>query len=170
MIKSKNGLQKSIKIICLLIIGAILWWGFGPVRLKADISQYGEQKIKITGVLENEFYITPNELAQMKLTYVTATGRSAKAGHVKAVGPTMQTFLKQYGRKVSDFKQVKVYASDDYSTVLVDSLREKEIVLAIAAGSEPLEEYQWPLRLVIPKDDPSRWIRLIEEMEFTLKE
>lgn len=168
--------RKKVKwkktIICLVIIAAVaivLRIGFGPAILWADISDYGKEKIFVTGLTKEDFYITPKELSKMKMTSVTTTGKSQKAGTVKGIGPTMETFLAEYGKSVEDFKQVKFYASDDYTTVLVNTLQEREVVLSIANGREPLEEYQRPLRIVIPNEDSGKWIRLVIKIEFTAK-
>lgn len=156
-------------IVIIAVVAVVVRIGFGPAILWADISEYENEKILVTGLTEEDFYITPKDLSKLKLTSVTATGKSQKAGTVNGLGPTMETFLAQYGKKVSDFKQVKFSASDDYTAVLVNSLQEKEVVLSIAKGMKPLEKYQRPLRIVIPNEDSGKWIRLVVKMEFTPK-
>lgn len=168
--KSKKSLKKAIiGIVIIAAIMVIFRVSFGSAILWANISEYENKKVLVTGLTKEDFYITPKELSKMKMVSVTAKGSSAKAGTVKGIGPTMETFLKKYGKTVDDFKQVKFYASDDYTTVLVKTLHEKEVILSIAKGREPLDEYQRPLRIVIPDEDSGKWIRLVTKMEFTAK-
>ena len=106
----------------------------------------------------------------MECTSATATGKSAKAGTVQAYGPTLETFLAQYGKTLDEFKSVKFYASDDYTVTLGRVTWEKyDVILSVAEGSKPLPEYQWPLRILIPGGDSGNWVRLVTKIEFTYK-
>lgn len=173
--KKKAG-KPAVKIVLVIIIAFVVAAGIriaaGPPILLADISAYENEKILISGLTEEDFYVTPAELARLPLTNVTAQGKSEKAGTVSGIGPTLDVFLEAYGDGATrdDFKQVKFYASDEYTTVLVKTLEEKEIVLSIANGREALEEWQQPLRIVIPEEDSGKWIRLVTEIEFTEKD
>lgn len=171
-IKKPRVLEKVIAIIAIIIVlGAGLRIGLGPTILWADISSYANEQILVTG-LGDDFYVTPAELAELPLEEVTAVGQTEKAGTVNGVGPTLDTFLEYYGDGATkeDFKQVKFYASDNYTTALVRTLQEGEIVLSIANGKDPLYEEQQPLRIVIPGEDSGTWIRLVTTIEFTPKD
>lgn len=134
---------------------------------KADISAYSDQQILISGLLEEDFYVTPAQLAELKCVSTTTTGNTAKAGTVKAYGPTLETFLAQYGKKLSDFKAIRFKASDDYSVTIGKASWEKyDVILSIASGSDPLDEWQQPLRIVIPGGDSGNWIRLVTRIDF----
>lgn len=138
---------------------------------KADISAYSDQQILITGLLEEDFYITPGELAELKCVSATAQGKTEKAGTVKGYGPTLETFLAQYGVTLDELKSVKFFAADGYTVTLGRVTWEKhDIILSIANGKEPLDEQHRPLRLVIPGGESGTWTYLIQEIQFTYKE
>lgn len=158
--------MRKIRCVILALLCLLLLAGCGT----ADISAYGDSQILITGLTEEDFYITPNELMAMECTSATATGKSAKAGTVQAYGPTLETFLAQYGKTLDEFKSVKFYASDDYTVTLGRVTWEKyDVILSVAEGSKPLPEYQWPLRILIPGGDSGNWVRLVTKIEFTYK-
>lgn len=147
-------------VLCLLAAGLA---GCGT----ADISAYADTQILVTGLLEEDFYITPAELAELKCVSTTTTGNTAKAGTVQAYGPTLETFLAQYGKELSDFKAIRFCASDDYNITIGRASWDKyDVILSIAQGSKPLDEWQRPLRVVIPGGDSGNWIRLVEEINF----
>lgn len=138
---------------------------------KADISEYENEKIQIVGLLEEDFYITPGELAELECIETVAHGKTAKAGTVEAYGPTLETFLAQYGKSLDEFYSVKFYAKDDYTVTLGKQTFEKcDVILSIARGSEPLYEGQQPLRIVIPEADSGKWTYMITEIQFTYQE
>lgn len=134
---------------------------------KADISEYGDTPITISGLSDEEFDITPNELAKLKNDSASASGKSAKAGTVSATGPLLETFLGQYGKSISDFSKIRFIADDGYRVVLSG---EKETnfsaILAISNGSEALPLEHRPLRLVNPKTDSGTWVYAIVRIEF----
>lgn len=134
----------------------------------ADISDYENQEILITGLEEEDFSITPGELMEMKCVSATAEGQSEKAGTVHAYGPTLKTFLEQYGRSLEEFKSIRFTASDDYVVTLGKvSWENYEIILSIADGSDALPDYQQPLRVVIPGGQSGNWVRSVVTIEFT---
>lgn len=170
-IKKPRVLEKTIAVIVLIAVVAFgLRVGLGPTILWADISAYENEQILVTG-LGDDFYVTPKELAKLPLETVTATGQTQKAGTVSGIGPSMDTFLEVYGNgaEKEDFKQVKFYAKDNYTTALVRSFQEGEIILSIASGNSPLHEGQQPLRIVIPGEDSGTWIYMVTAIEFTRK-
>lgn len=146
------------------LVLAVLISGCSP-KIKVDTSGYGDDPILVKGVLDEDFNITPNELA--KLDLITATAQNKKDGTVKAIGPTMDTFLAQYGKKPADFSRVVLRARDGF-------IRELELpfnyvlVMSIADGSGkvPLNDDQYPLRFVVPDDNRGKGIRMVIEMEF----
>lgn len=150
-------------ILSLLLILALL-----PGCGKADISDYADRKILITGLLDEDFYVTPGELSQLECVSATARENSEKAGTVHAYGPTLETFLAQYGVSLDQLKSVKVKAEDGYSITLGRVTWDKyDVILSIAAGSRPLPDYQQPLRVVVPGGDSGNWVRLVTELQFT---
>lgn len=156
----KNG-RCVILLICLSVMLLCL------SGCKADISAYEDQEIRIIGLTEEEFTVTVGELADMDCRSATATGTSQKAGTVKAYGPTLQTFVETYGRSLDEFRSVTFRATDDYDVTLAALTWDSyDVILSVANGSEPLDEYQQPVRLVIPGGDSGKWVRMVYEIEF----
>lgn len=157
------------KRICSLFVCLLLILGLAGCR--ADISDYEDQQILIKGLLEEDFYITPGELAELECVEQTTRGNTKKAGTVTAYGPTMETFLSVYDKSLDEFYSIKFSAEDDYSVTLGRQTFENyEIIMSVANGSEPLYEKQWPLRIVIPNVNSGKWIYMVTEIEFTYKE
>ena len=133
----------------------------------ADISAYGDTPITISGLTDEEFTITANELSQLECVSRTATGATAKAGTVNATGPLLDTFLAQYDCKPSDFYKIRFLCADNYKVVLRDDyLTDYEVVMAVSSGSEPLGEGLQPLRLLIPEAESNMWAYSIVRIEF----
>ena len=133
----------------------------------ADISDYGDTEIAITGLTDKDFTVTPNKLETLECVSRTATGATAKAGTVDAYGPLLNTFLAQYDCKASDFYKIRFLASDGYKVVLKgEYLADYEVVLAISCGKEPLPEAQRPLRILIPEAESSMWEYSVTRIEF----
>lgn len=134
---------------------------------KADISAYGDTPITISGLADEDFTITPNELAQLECVHMSGTGKTAKSGSVSAVGPTLDTFLAQYGKTRADFTKVRFTASDKYVVALTGKhLSDWDIVLSVASGNNPLPDGEQPLRIFIPKAESSYWVYAVVKIEF----
>lgn len=137
----------------------------------ADISDYGDRPITISGLTEDEFTVTANELLALDCVSRTATGATAKAGTVNAYGPLLDTFLAQYGCRASDFRKIRFLCDDAYKVVLRgEYLTDYEVVLAVSYGSEPLPELCRPLRLLIPEAESSMWAYAVVRIEFEWEE
>lgn len=159
-------MKKYMRLLALLLILAALC-GCGQL----DISDYGDEQILITGLTEEDFYITPNQLLEMECVSATAQGKTAKAGTVQAYGPTMATFLEAYGKSLDDLYSIKLIASDDYKVTLGRATWEKyDIILSVAKGNKALDDYQQPLRVVIPGGDSGNWARMVVRIEFTYRD
>lgn len=153
-------------LVLLLCVLAALFSGC-EVRLKADISAYADTPIEISGLTDEEFTVTAQELAQLELVKVKAQGQTEKAGTVTGIGPTLQTFLAQYGRSIEEFKKIRFFCSDDYKIVLKgEYLTDYEIVMALCKGSDPLPKKQQPLRIVIPEAESGKWAYGVVRIEF----
>lgn len=133
----------------------------------ADLSGYGDMPITVSGLTDEEFTITANELAQLECVSRTATGATAKAGTVNAYGPLLDTFLAQYGCQASDFYKIRFLCADNYKAVLRgDYLTDYEVVMAISYGGEPLPESCQPMRLLIPEAESNLWAYSVIRIEF----
>ena len=168
----KNAIMKlsAIKSLVFVLAAFMLMTAFTGCG-KADISAYADEEINITGLLDEDFTVTPGELAEMECVSATAVGETEKAGKVKAYGPTLDTFLEHYGVSKDDLYSIKCYAKDDYKVTLGKvTWDSKEVILSIAYGSEAFDEKTAPLRIVIPEGQSGNWIRMVNKMEFTYKD
>jgi hypothetical protein len=156
----------ALTLACLLFASCS-----GSVKVKADISAYGDTPITISGLANADFRVTPNDLAKLECVQMSGSGKTEKAGTVSAVGPLLETFLAHYGKSMSDFSKIRFYASDQYKITLKDEyLTNYKIVLSIAKGKDPLPANEQPCRLFIPKAESSNWIYSIIRIEFIAKE
>jgi hypothetical protein len=163
--------NKARLISGLLLAGLLLCSCSGAVKVKADISAYGDTPVTISGLLDEDFTITPDELAGLECVQMNGSGKSEKAGTVSAVGPLLETFLARYGKSKTDFAKIRFYASDNYKiTLREESLTKYKIVLSVARGNDPLPAAQQPLRLFLPKAESSNWIYAVIRIEFIAKE
>jgi len=155
-------------VFSLLLLCLITWIATGcGTSVQADLSDYGDEPIRISGLAAEEFTVTPYELAELDCTAQSATGRTQKAGTVHGVGPALGTFLAQYGKDQTDFQKIIFRAKDDYTITLGPrDLQEYTIILAIADGKNPLSEHEAPLRVLIPEAESSKWVRMVVEIEF----
>ena len=139
----------------------------GPITVKADISAYGDMPITVSGLTEEEFTVTPNDLAKLDCVSESDSGKTAKAGTVNAVGPSLSTFLAQYGKTEADFSKIRFIASDKYSVSLSGKyLTDYDVILAVSDGNDPLPEGYRPMRLLIPGAESSMWEYAIVRIEF----
>ena len=173
--KRKRRLQISGVILAaaVIIIGGRLL--FGPAILTADISTYEDVPITIEGLTEEPFTVTPAELAKMKKLSIKvdvheqelAPDEEPELG--KAVGPTLETFLDEYGVELDDVRSMKVYSESEKSTAYVHTLEENTIVLSVANGRVPLHEKEAPLRIAVEDTDADAWSGWIRRIVFTMK-
>ncbi|MDR1206563.1 MAG: molybdopterin-dependent oxidoreductase [Peptococcaceae bacterium] len=157
--------------MCILCAAVWLPAGCGSASgLDAAIADYADAQITVAGLTETEFTISPSELAELDCVSSSASGQTAKAGTVSAAGPTLETFLEQYGKTQTDFALARFIASDGYRVTLhIQSLEKYEIILSVASGDKPLPESERPLRLLIPGAESSQWIYAVERIEFEAK-
>ena len=132
-----------------------------------DISEYGDTPITIAGLAEEEFTVTPNELAKLDLSDSAVRGKTEKAGRVSGIGPTLITFLEYYGRTADEFKYIRFTAKDEYRITLRGDKHTDDVVLmAIAGNDKPLAEAERPMRLIIPTAESNQWIYSVIRIEF----
>lgn len=112
--------------------------------------------------------MTAGELADLELEWVSTANKVGTS--VTGIGPSLETFLEAYGNGITqeNLKQIRFVGSDDYATTFVKTAREEHIVLCIASGWDPLDEYQWPLRIIVPGDS-SKSVRMVTTIEFTVQ-
>ena len=134
---------------------------------EADISEYANYPIEVSGLLDEDFTVTPQELSELECVSRTATGATEKAGTVSVRGPLLNTFLAQYGKTSADFYKIRFLCADGYKTVLKDDLlTDYEVVLAVQNSNGPLQESLRPMRLLIPEAESSTWAYSVIRIEF----
>ena len=137
-----------------------------------DISDYESVGVSISGIEEEDFIVTPADLAELDCVEQTVTGTGAgpqgesKAGTVTAYGPTLETFLAQYGLETTDFTRINFFCKDGYTVTLARDALEDEAILSLASGDEALAAYQQPLRLVVPDESSGQWCYGVLRIEF----
>ncbi|MEG1584634.1 MAG: molybdopterin-dependent oxidoreductase, partial [Anaerovorax sp.] len=164
-------MRKNIVLISLmlLLLASVLFSGCQNDATSSKEYDYGQQEILITGLEEKEFTITVEELTRLDSVTEKAeanrfNGESVK---IKAHGPTLNTFLKQYGKKQSDFAAIRFTASDQYAIAVPNEiLQKRDIILTYADGGNPLIKEDQPLRAVIPGERAMYWVRMLKRIDF----
>jgi len=134
---------------------------------EVDISEYADYPIEVSGLLDEDFTVTPQELLELDCVSRTATGATEKAGTVSVRGPLLDTFLAQYGKTAADFYKIRFLCADGYKTVLKDDLlTDYEVVMAVQNSNGPLQESLRPMRLLIPEAESSTWAYSVIRIEF----
>lgn len=165
----------TVAIIALvLILGSIgARIAFGPAILLADISRYENIEITIEGLKDEPFTITAGELSKMPMVRVSVPVHNGELTKDetpelgKAIGPTLETFLEKYGAATDDFRSMRVYRDNEYSTSYVRTMKEKTMVLSIANGRKPLGEKEAPLRIAVEGEDTGEWTGWVRRIVFT---
>ncbi|MCR5665352.1 MAG: hypothetical protein K6G01_00850 [Eubacterium sp.] len=166
--------ERKKRIVTVVIVAAVIVviacrFLFGPPILLADISGYEDVEITVEGLTEEAFMITPKELSKMKLDKTTVDIHSEEADTESAIGPTLDTFLAEYGRSVDEFRSMKVYTAKDVSNAYVKTLEEETLILSIANGNEALEEKVAPLQIAIMDGTADDWTDSVVKVVFTEK-
>ena len=162
-------LVASVLIIALVGAGGfVLYEYLRPV----NFSSYADMGISISGIEEADFIVTPQELAELECVEVSATGQGrgaqgeSRVGTITAYGPTLNTFLAQYGLSQTDFSRIVFECKDGYTIVLARDALESEVILTISLSKNELAAYQQPMRLVIPDEASGQWAYGVLRIEF----
>lgn len=160
----------SLAVALALVLAALLCtWNVvrGP-----SIGAYADEEIGIIGLADEDFTVTPAELAELKCSQLTVEGQGkgqggeSKAGTVTAYGPTLARFVEKYGFEPTDFARIVVTCSDGYKVTLLGDMLNQTVILSIAQGKSPLDEGHQPMRLVMPSAESGKWCYGVESMEF----
>jgi hypothetical protein len=127
------------------------------------------EKIVVHGLKDQDFEITLGELKTLPV--VTRHGQARQSNgqtvNVKATGPLLDTFLKQYGKTQQDFSRIRFSAKDNYSIAVPhDILENREVILSYINDGKPLEDDWQPLRIVIPGERSMYWVRSMNRIDF----
>jgi hypothetical protein len=175
----RNAVRRRLILAMIVVLALLVIGGAGSLILyeslrTADISAYAQTGISISGLEEEDFIVTLQELGALEIVDMSTTGTGrgeggeSKAGAVNAHGPTLESFLATYGYTIADFRSIRFVCKDGYTTALRPSRMEDEtVIMSFASGKEPLAPYQQPLRLVIPDGNTGQWCFGILRIEFT---
>ena len=159
-----------MKKLLLCIIVSLLLCAGCTSRLDAEaISDHASDGIVISGLTENDFTVTVGELAALDMVErsASASRSNGQEVHIDANGPLLDTFLRTYGKKQTDFTSIRFSATDNYSiAVSHDVLAGREIVLALGDGGKPLSGDDAPVRVVIPGERAMYWVRHLCRIDF----
>ena len=164
-----------LAVLILILAGIDARLAFGPAVSLADISAYEELQIDVEGLTDEPFVITAKDLKKMPMKKIRVPVHKAELGEGEvaergqAAGPTLDTFLEAYGATTDDMKSMKVYTSSDRSTAYVRTMKEEEIILAIADGNHPLRDRQAPLRIAVESQEADEWSGGIRRIVFNRK-
>lgn len=132
-----------------------------------DISSYADQKIVLSGILDEDVIVTIADLKAMECKTLKTNSTSDKIGDVRATGPELDTVLGEYGVSKADFAKIVIYGSDEYDVKLQnDYITANDIYLAFGIDGEPLDEESAPCRIIIPESDSAYWTRMVNRIEF----
>jgi hypothetical protein len=137
------------------------------------IDAYASQEITVTGLLDEPFTITAADLLELDCVNMTVSGQGKATDSgadntktVSAYGPTLATFLAAYDEEPENFGRIIFNCKDDYSVVLKDSQLTQQVIMSISNDKDALEEYQQPLRLVIPSEESGNWAYGVVSIDF----
>lgn len=174
--KRRPALSRRVAIaVAAVLVAALVGVGgyFGYQQFRpADFSSYAQVGISISGVQDEDFTVTPEQLSQLPCEQVSATGQGkgpqgeSKVGDVVAYGPTLNTFLQQYGLSQADFTRITFRCKDGYDVVLARDSLEDEVIMTISLSKNELQPTQWPMRLVIPDESSGQWAYGVLRIEF----
>jgi hypothetical protein len=130
---------------------------------------YLDEVITINGATDDPFTVTIRDLIALDSVKEKAEATRSNGDVVKvtAVGPLLDTFLAQYGKKQTDFSAVRFYASDGYAVAIPkEILSSRNVILAYMNGNRSFDEHSLPLRVVIPGERAMYWARNVNRIDF----
>lgn len=135
----------------------------------ADDLDYKEETIEIVGLTDENFTVSVSELAALECIEKEVTTKNSYGSKKTktAYGPLLQTFVEEYGMKLSDFSNIRIKAKDGYFTDLEGDLLKRDSVLSFRDDAEsPLKGASAPLILIVPKESSAMWVEGINKIEF----
>jgi hypothetical protein len=173
MIKQKSSRRLMFVSVLFLVLMCIFAMGATGCGRDGESNpssyDYLQQKILITGLTQEDFSVTAEELT--KLESVTEKAEASRFNgekvKIKATGPTLDTFLSKYGKKQSDFESIRFTADDQYSiAVSKEILESRKIILAYEDDGKPLDKKAEPIHVVIPEERAMYWVRMLKQIDF----
>ncbi|MDR0875097.1 MAG: molybdopterin-dependent oxidoreductase [Clostridiales Family XIII bacterium] len=130
---------------------------------------YLDGALEINGLPDDVTSVTVADLITLKSENqkVEATRSNGDIVKVTAVGPTLDTFLAQYGKKQTDFSSVRFYSTDGYSiAVPTEMLESRKVILAYMDGGKAFDKETRPVRVVIPGERAMYWAKMVNRIDF----
>jgi len=98
---------------------------------------------------------------------VTSLDSQGEINKCTAKGVLLNDFLKEYGKKQTDFNIIRVTATDGYVVeILKDVIDAEEIILAYELDGKPLDKDNAPIRIIIDNVRSLYWARMVCKIEF----
>ncbi|MBR5429212.1 MAG: molybdopterin-dependent oxidoreductase [Firmicutes bacterium] len=167
--KNRKNVIISLLLLQLLLL-AVVCTACGAASVDAsDFAGYAEAQILISGLEDEDFYISVAELGELPAVSRAASATRANGDKVSitAVGPLLDTLLEEHGHRQTDFDHIRFGATDGYAiTIEQNLLAKREIILAVMDGSSPLTADDQPLRVVIPGERAMYWVRHVNSISF----
>lgn len=138
-------------------------------EIEADISSYQDMEIRITGLTDENFIVTPAQLAELKCEKETVKGAATgKTITATAAGPTLAAFTEANGVELEEIKSVTVTASDGYTKTFDADyfITHPDVYMSLANGENALEKDEQPMRLIVPGAPADNWVRGVVQMDF----
>jgi hypothetical protein len=165
-IKKKAGISLFLVLILFLALTLATSCG-GSAKVDPSGLSYDKEKVKLVGI-DGKKTVTISDLAKLKAVSQKAEAERDSGDKVKVdvTGPLLETLLEIYGKKQSDFSQIRLTAKDGYSVVLANSQLKRDIILGIMEDGKELTKKYAPLHVVIPGERGMYWARMVTEIEF----
>lgn len=167
-IKGKGLYTASLLMLSVLLL-SIAGCGMGKKAPAEKISNYGNKKVVISGLKDENFEVSVSQLMQLETVTKSAKANTSNGQEVrvKITGPLLDTFLKQYGKSQKDFSTIRLTAKDKYSiAVPKDILSSREIILGVINKGEALTNEDQPVKVVIPGERAMYWVRMLSRIDF----
>ncbi|MDR0886040.1 MAG: hypothetical protein LBN22_06750 [Clostridiales Family XIII bacterium] len=168
MVQKMKSNRIAIFFILLFTIAAFATFS-GCSKADSSSLHYLDQKITIVGVSDEDFTVTVSNLTKLDRVEkkAEATRSNGDIVKMKAVGPTLETFLAQYDKLPTDYSSVRFTATDGYSIAIPrEILERREIVLAYMDGKHAFGKDMAPLRVVVLGERAMYWARMVNKIEF----
>ena len=163
--KSKITLLTAMIIVLSLFL---LSCSADPTNLK-----YLDKEVVVTGLTDEAIPLKISDFVAMEATKEKAEGLRSNGDVVKftAVGPSIDTLLKEYGKTREDYTSVRFSATDGFSVIIPKEVfKNRQIVLAYMNGNKALDKYNVPLRVIVVGERAMYWARMLDKIEFLTDE
>ena len=138
-----------------------------PNPTAAPTAAAGDEVV-FEGLPEGAVSAGVDELKAMKSVErgVTSLDSQGEINKVTAKGVLLNDFLKDYGKKQTDFNIIRVTATDGYVVEIPkDVIDAEDVILAYELDGKPLDKDNAPLRIIIDNVRSLYWARRVCKVE-----